>query len=137
MKALAVSTTVEIRRDRLIALIAAVAVLATGITWAFSTYAVNVRDATAQNGSSGRASMSPAVGTHTALDAGSPRSLIASMTPAGIQAGALGGYALPTNTSNLTLYEVLASLDPATRRYTKMIMGLTVDQLRAGAAGSP
>ena len=63
---------------------------------------------------------------------------IMSLTPAQLAGGALGtGYALPTASSGPTVASVLASMSPATRRYTKAIMSLTFAQLAAGAAGSP
>jgi hypothetical protein len=61
-----------------------------------------------------------------------------SLTPAGLAANALGtGYQLPTVQHGPTVASVLASMSPATRRYTKAIMNLTFAQLAAGAAGHP
>lgn len=137
MKTLTVPDTVEIRRGRLLALIAAVAVLAAAITWALSTYAVGTDGGTAQTASPETAAVQPAVTSHPVIASRSEKSVIMSMTPAELQAGALGGYALPTYTSDSTLEEVLASMSPTTRRYTENIMALTIEQLQAGAAGSP
>lgn len=63
---------------------------------------------------------------------------IMSLTPAQLAARALGtGYALPTSQSGPTVESVLASMSPETRRYTEAVMGLTFEQLAAGAAGHP
>ena len=63
---------------------------------------------------------------------------IMSMTPAQLAGDDLGtGYALPSASSGPTMDQVLASMAPATRRYTEAITALTFAQLAAGAAGSP
>jgi hypothetical protein len=63
---------------------------------------------------------------------------IMSLTPEQLAHNALGtGYALPSAQSGPTVDQVLASLSPSTRRYTKAIVALTFAQLEAGAAGSP
>jgi hypothetical protein len=63
---------------------------------------------------------------------------IMALTPARFAAGALDyGYALPQVQHVPTVAQVLASLSPSTRRYTKAVMALTFEQLKAGAAGSP
>ena len=63
---------------------------------------------------------------------------IMSLTPARLAAHALGiGYALPEPETGPTVESVLASMSPATRRYTRAIMNLTFAQLAAGAAGQP
>jgi hypothetical protein len=129
----ATQATVEIRRDRLVGLIAVAAVLAAAVTWALSAYAVGTSSPDTQSGAS---VAKTAVASPTARERGGNRS-ISSMTPAALQAGALGGYALPTVKGGPTLDEVLASMSPATRRYTERIMALTIAQLQAGAAGSP
>ena len=63
---------------------------------------------------------------------------VMSLTPARLAAGALGtGYALPTVPRGPTVEQVLASMSPQTRAYTKAIMSLTFAQLAAGAGGHP
>jgi hypothetical protein len=62
---------------------------------------------------------------------------IMDLTPGDLAGGGLGGYALPSSQSGSTLAEVLASMSPQTRRYTKALMGMTFEQLAAGAAGQP
>ena len=89
-------------------------------------------------------------GTRLASAAGSSRSVsstsqggstmatIMALTPARFAAGALDyGYALPQVQHGATVAQVLASLSPSTRRYTKAVMSLSFAQLKAGAAGSP
>ncbi|HXH96158.1 MAG TPA: DUF4242 domain-containing protein [Gaiellaceae bacterium] len=150
--------TVEIRRGRLFALIAAVALLATAATWALSTYAFDSSSRDAQAGPSVRTSASASLTAKereriqslsslsglagaqqnpVTTSGGKQESPIMSMTPAELRAGALGGYALPTVQGGPMLDEVLASMSPATRRYTEKILALTIAQLQAGAAGSP
>jgi hypothetical protein len=74
----------------------------------------------------------------TASQGGSTMATIMALTPARFAAGALDyGYALPQVQHGPTMASVLASLSPATRRYTKAVMSLTFAQLKAGAAGSP
>ena len=74
----------------------------------------------------------------TASQGGSTMATIMALTPARFAAGALDyGYALPQAQHGPTMASVLASLSPATRRYTKAVMALTFAQLKAGAAGSP
>ena len=69
---------------------------------------------------------------------GSTMATIMALTPARFAAGALDyGYALPQVQHGPTVAQVLASLSPSTRRYTKAVMALTFAQLKAGAAGSP
>lgn len=155
---------VEIRRSRLFGLVAAVAVLAAAATWALSSYAFDTSSRHTQvsrHTQAGASATTAAVSSLTAQEraaiqsisslsglagaqqspvstgAGKQESPIMSMTPAELQAGALGGYALPTVHGGPTLEEVLASMSPATRRYTEKIMALTIAQLQAGAAGSP
>jgi hypothetical protein len=63
---------------------------------------------------------------------------IMALTPERLAAGAFDSrYALPAKQARPTMAAVLASMSPATRRYTKQIMSLTFAQLAAGAAGSP
>jgi hypothetical protein len=63
--------------------------------------------------------------------------VIMSITPAGLAAGALGGYALPSVQSGPTTEQILASMSPATRAWTKKVMSLTFAQLKGGGAGWP
>jgi hypothetical protein len=124
-----VPTTIEIRRSRLLGLVAMVAAIAAVVTWALVALAFNSNSSNAQPSSSRAAFVaSPA-----------PRGpSIMSLTPAGLAANALGtGYQLPTAQHGPTLDSVLASMSPATRRYTKALMQLTFAQLAAGAAGHP
>jgi hypothetical protein len=136
MKAVTVPTTVEIKRTRLLGLIATVALLAAVITWSLSTY-VGSGGGKAQTANPDTGLARAAVSTRRVPNSGGQMSVIMSMTPAELQAGALGGYALPTYASDSSLDEVLASMSPATRRFTTKIMALTIEQLKAGAAGSP
>ena len=63
---------------------------------------------------------------------------IMALSPARLAAGAFDSrYALPAKPTGPTMTSVLASMSPATRRYTEAIMSLTFAQLAAGAAGSP
>jgi len=65
-------------------------------------------------------------------------SKLMALTPADLAGGAFGaGHALQGVQNSPTLAQVLASMSPATRRYTERIMRLTFAQLAAGAAGSP
>jgi hypothetical protein len=129
--------TVEIRRGSLLGLVAATAVLAAVVTWALSSYAVDTHSGKAQTNRPRSAS------AHAALTAQPPpasqtrEELIMSITPAALAAGALGGYALPSAKPGPTTAQILASMTPATRRYTKRIISLTFGQLKAGAAGWP
>ena len=121
--------TIEIRRARLLGLLAAVAAIAAVVTWALVAFAFD------SDSSSTRASSS----TPTVVAVSAPKGpSIMSLTPAGLAANALGtGYQLPTVQHGPTVASVLASMSPATRRYTKAIMNLTFAQLAAGAAGHP
>ena len=121
--------TIEIRRGRLLALIAAAAATAAVVTWALVAFAFN------SSSSNTNASRSKP----TVVVASAPKGpSIMSLTPAGLAANALGtGYQLPTVHHGPTVASVLASMSPATRRYTKSIMNLTFAQLAAGAAGHP
>jgi hypothetical protein len=127
--------TVEIRRDRLVGLIAGVAVLAAAVTWALSTYAVSTGSGKAHTSGSG--AVAPAVSVQPAVGSGNREALIMSITPAALAAGALGGYALPSAHAGPTTAQILASMSPATRQWTRKVMSLTFAQLKGGAAGWP
>jgi Protein of unknown function (DUF4242) len=127
----AIPATVQISRSRLLVLIVAVAAVAAVATWVVSTSVVGTSD------SSARTTLPSQAAVHHVVGSANGESVITSLTPAALQAGALGGYALPSVEREPTLQSVLASMSPATRRYTKRIMSLTVAQLDAGAAGSP
>ena len=74
----------------------------------------------------------------SASQGGSTMATVMALTPARFAAGALDyGYALPQVQHSATVAQVLASLSPSTRRYTKAVMSLSFAQLKAGAAGSP
>ena len=131
---IAIPATIEIKRNRLLALVTAVAVLAAAITWMIVHFAFD------QNASPAVSSVQPAVPnavSSATADAGRVPSLM-SLSPARLAAGGLGiGYALPTAQSGPTTESILASMSPETRRYTKAVTSLTFAQLAAGAAGQP
>jgi hypothetical protein len=145
--------TVEIRRNRLLALVAGVAALAAVVTWALSTYAVSTSNPHTQSGSLSRLAGGPqntftvpASAVHSysglasgraAVNSGDREAVIMSITPAALQAGALGGYALPSVQRGPTTEQILASMSPATRHWTQMVMSRTFAQLKGGAAGWP
>ena len=162
----AVPATVQLRRSHLLGLIVAAVVLAAVVTWAVSTFAVGTsntqsRSVTGKRSASLATTLAPTCvsassraayavvtcssATGRALRAASrpaaladhQQTVIMSITPAALAAGALGGYALPSLRHGPAIESVLASMSPATRRYTKMIMSLTFGQLKAGAAGAP
>ena len=129
-----IPATVEIRRNRLLGLIVAVAALAAAITSVVFAFGFDGGASTAAPSVPIDASVPV---SSAAQDARKVPSLM-SLTPARLAAGALGsGYALPSTQSGPTLASVLASMSPETRRYTKRIMALTFAQLASGAAGSP
>jgi hypothetical protein len=143
-----IPATIEIRRGRLIGLVAAVAVVAAAVTWFLVAFAFDNTSSTANSiGLRTIAVGNPhppasphftvAGPTRASQDARKVPSIM-SLTPADLEGGALGtGYALPTTQSGPTTASVLASMSPQTREYTKRIMGLTFAQLAAGAAGQP
>jgi hypothetical protein len=143
--------TVEIRRGRLLALVAGVAVLAAVVTWAVSTYAVGTGARSERSGSLSGLAGAPqntftvpasAIDSYSGPAGGqstptSREAVIMSITPAGLAAGALGGYALPSAQPGPTTEQILASMSPETRRWTKMVLSRTFAQLKGGAAGWP
>ena len=124
-----IPATVEIRRSRLLGLVVAVAAIAAVVTWALVALAFN----------SGSTSVTASSAKPAFIPASAPKGpSIMSLTPSDLAANALGtGYQLPTAQHGPTLASVLASMSPATRRYTKAIMNLSFAQLAAGAAGHP
>jgi hypothetical protein len=124
-----IPATVQIRRSRLLGLVALVAGLAAVVTWVVLVFAFD-------NGSSKPASSVKPSGSSSRSF--SMQHQIMSLTPAQVAAGALQiGYLLPTHQTGPTVASVLASMSPETRRYTKAIMNLSYAQLAAGAAGHP
>jgi hypothetical protein len=97
------------------------------------------------------AAVAVAVGTHGTEASTRPRSIFAqqslpnstamstimALTPERLTGAFDSRYALATRKTGPTMGSVLASMSPATRRYTEAIMSLTFAQLAAGAAGSP
>jgi hypothetical protein len=131
---IAIPATIQIKRNRLLTLVAAVAVLAAAITWIIVNFAFDTNPSTAPSSAE---PVAPAVASSASIDAGRVPSLM-SLSPARLAAGALGtGYVLPTAQRGPTLASVLASMSPETRRYTKTVTSLTFAQLAAGAAGHP
>lgn len=133
--------TVQIPRGRLLGLLAGVAATAAAVTWAVLTL---VGDTGSGQAGPSAAAYSPslpipAVAVTRASVAQQARTVrsIMDLTPGDLAGGGLGGYALPSRPSGETLEEVLASMSPQTRRYTKAVMSLTFAQLAAGAAGHP
>jgi hypothetical protein len=130
---IAIPATIQIKRNELLALVVAVAVLAAAITWMLVAFAFDTNASTPT--SSAQPLASPA--SSATIDARRVPSLM-SLSPARLAGGAFGiGYALPTAREGPTLASVLASMSPETRRYTKAITSLTFAQLAAGAAGQP
>jgi hypothetical protein len=125
--------TIEIRRGRFVCLIALVAAFAAVVTWAVST-SVSSRGGTVKPSHAAAALPNS---SSTSSTSGNREAVVMSITPAALAAGALGGYALPSTLRGPTTAQILASMSPATRRYTKQIMSLSFAQLKAGAAGSP
>jgi hypothetical protein len=129
---IAIPATIEIKRNRLLALVTAVAVLAAVITGIIVHFAFDSNASAASAQTVATTSASSAT-----VDARRDPPLM-SLSPARLAAGALGtGYALPTADQGPTLASVLASMSPETRRYTKAVTSLTFAQLAAGAAGHP
>ena len=123
-----IPATVQIRRGRLVGLVALAAALAAAITWVVIAFAFD-------GGSTKAVPTKPSV-SHSQTP--SMQQAIMSLAPAQVAAGALEiGYALPTVNHGPTVASVLASMSPETRRYTKAIMNLSYRQLAAGAAGHP
>jgi hypothetical protein len=135
-----IPVTVQIRRSRLLGLLGVVAVLAAAVTWAVLALAGDTgSDQALSSATSYVPSLPiPAVTVTRASEAQQARTVrsIMDLTPGDLAGGGLGGYALPSRRTP-TSEDVLASMSPQTRRYTKAVMGLTFRQLAAGAAGSP
>ena len=152
-----IPTTVQIRRSRLIGLVALVAVLAAAVTSIGLTIAFD-------GGTSATAS-SLQRSSHLSASAVQDRQVSSTVMVNRAQGDALASMARPSSTVTVTRAQgdalasmvppdeimsmtpaqldagasasVLASMSPATRRYTKAVMNLTFAQLAAGAAGSP
>jgi hypothetical protein len=140
-----IPATVELKRGRLVVLVAAIAALTAVVTWAISAYAFQSGETTATEtpaavqGHRSYLGPRPAIanGTNAVLDTMRSRSIM-SLTAADLAANALGtGYALSSPQKGPSVESVLASMSPQTREYTKRIMSLTFAQLAAGAAGQP
>jgi uncharacterized protein DUF4242 len=143
-------TTIQIRRSRLIGLLAFVATVAAAITWAVQAFAPNegpsalpqntpTADAVAvEQFANGTANIARAQQDAAALYANPIRSIrsIMDLTPGDLAGGGVWGYVVPSRQTD-TLEEVLASMSPESRRYVTTIMGLTFRELAHGAAGSP
>jgi hypothetical protein len=111
------------------------------VSAAAATAAILVAAAvTVTAGAHGKAASStrPSSSEQPALSNSAAMSTIMALTPERLATGAFDSrYALPVKQTGPTLSSVLASMSPATRRYTEAIMSLTFAQLAAGAAGSP
>jgi hypothetical protein len=151
--------TIQMRRSRLLGLLAAVAAVAAAITWAVAAFATNTGTETATRSQSvppaeqvaavkqfangiskiAQAQQNAAVRDALGLRPQSTRSVrsVMDLTPGDLAGGGLWGYALPSRQSGPTLAEVLASMSPESRRYVTTLMRLTFRQLAEGAAGSP
>lgn len=143
--------TVQIRRSRLLGLVAGAAVLASAITWAVLAL-VGDTGGQAQSGVAAQSDLvsspipmsgyldgitsRPSISAQSTRRARSVRSIM-ELTPGDLAGGGLGGYALASRQTGPTLAEVLVSMSPDTRRYTEAVMRLTFEQLAAGAAGHP
>jgi hypothetical protein len=130
-----IPTTVQIRRSRLMGLIALVAVLAAAVTSIVLTIAFD-------GGTSATASSLQRTSNRSA-SAVEDRRVSSTVTVTRAQGEALASMALPDGIMSLTPAQlaagasVLGSMSPATRRYTEAVMNLTFAQLAAGAAGQP
>jgi hypothetical protein len=146
--------TVQISRTKLVGLVAAVAALAAGVTWAVSSLAFDngtpkaLSSSQATSARTGAAQRAPGTFTMSrtqieglstmAQQTGRHADPLMSMTPAQLSGVGLGtGYQVPSAQSSVTAAAVLASMRPETRRYTESVMNLTFEQLAAGAAGHP
>jgi hypothetical protein len=150
--------TIQMRRSRLLGLLAAIAAVAAAITWAVLAFAATTGTETATatqsvppaeqaavkqfaNGISriAQAQQNAAVLDALGLRPQSTRSVrsVMDLTPGDLAGGGLWGYALPSRQSGPTLAEVLASMSPESRSYVTTLMRLTFRQLAEGAAGSP
>ena len=143
-----IPSTVEMRRSRLLGLVAAVALVAAAITWVMVARVIESGPEAALGSAQAQASELTTIGpsgdaylnsfTSPQASVQNARSIrsIMDLTP-GDLAGGAWGYALPSRQGGPTSADILASMSPETRRYTEMIMNLTFEQLAAGAAGQP
>jgi hypothetical protein len=151
--------TIQMRRSRLLGLLAAVAAVAAASTWSVLAFAADTGTETATRSKSvppaqqaaavkqfadGIGKIAQAQQNAAVLDAlrlrpPSTRRVrsVMDLTPGDLAGGGLWGYALPNRQSGPTLAEVLASMSPESRRYVTTLMRLTFRQLAEGAAGHP
>lgn len=148
-----IPASVRLSRTQLVGMVVAVAALTAAVTWAVSSLAF---DTAASGGASSSQTSSSRVGaakrtpasftmTRTQIEGLSTMAQqerradpLMSTTPAQLAGLGLGtGYQLPTEQGTRTGAAVLASMSPATRRYTESILNLTFEQLAAGGAGQP
>jgi hypothetical protein len=151
--------TIEMRRSRLLGLLAAVAAVAAAITWSVLAFAADTGTETATRSKSippagqaaavkqfalgigklAQAQQNAAVVDALGLRPPTTRSVrsVMDLTPGDLAGGGLWGYALPSRHSGPTLAEVLASMSPESRSYVTTLMRLTFRQLAKGAAGHP
>lgn len=146
--------TVQVRREHLLGLIGIVAAVAACVTLVVTKFAFDtgtsgaVSSSQATSNRVGAAQRASATFTMTRKQIEGLSTMtqqterhadpLMSMTPAQLAGVGLGtGYQLPSVQSSPTSAAVLASMGPETRRYTESIMGLTFEQLAAGAAGHP
>ena len=131
-----IPATVQIRRNRLLGLVALVAGVAAVVTWVVLAFAFDGGSSEAV--SSQKATVGAKYPGSPMQDARKDPSFM-SLTPMQIATGALGGgyQQIPVRQTGPTVASVLASMSPETRRYTKAIMNLSYAQLAAGAAGHP
>ena len=131
-----IPATVQIRRNRLLGLVALVAGVAAVVTWVVLAFAFDSGSSEAV--SSQKATVGAKYPGSPMQDARKDPSFM-SLTPMQIATGALGGgyQQIPVRQTGPTVASVLASMSPETRRYTKAIMNLSYAQLAAGAAGHP
>jgi hypothetical protein len=151
-----VPVTIQIRRSRLLGLLAAVAVVVASITWAVVTFteSSNAETATSQTASPAEQAafeqFATGIGKLTRAQLAAKRDVLGvnpqsarrvrsvlDLTPGDVAGGALWGYALPSRQSGPTYTEILASMSPESRSYVTKLMRLTFRQLAAGAAGQP
>lgn len=114
-----IPTTVQLRRSRLVGLMAVSAALAACITWALLVFAVNT-------GTEGSAPTSAAVVSSLSPEARQYVEGIMALTPAQLVAA----YGTPR-------VDVLSSLGPQEREYVEGIMALTPAQLAAAYGNEP
>jgi hypothetical protein len=145
--------TIQMRRSRLLGLVAAVAAVAAASTWSVLAFAADTGSETATRSKSVPPAQQAAAVKQFANGIGkiaqaqqnaavlppstrSARSVM-DLTPGDLAGGGLWGYAIPSRQSGPTLVGVLASMSPESRSYVTRLMRLTFRQLAEGAAGHP